>query len=451
MAPRGRNLAAAAGPASSASHLPQSEAIRSPPLQPVSTSSQTLPQVSPIPEIASASSSRSNKSRRSNPSNRSRTKGNSQLQDQLRAQALELAELRLLLLRQQEQRSSTSPQDNLPRRNTPYIEPDHPLESVEDIGSRRESRFIPSYPQPSANFRPILRRSAESDYPERERYRKPRITDPKQLDDGTEPTWISWSITVENKLEQDSFQFETERSKIAYVYGCTKGQANALLTPRMKKGCVSPFTSIEEMFQLLSDMFTNPAEKEEAIEEFRALGMLCTQSFFEFKMEFLRLAGLAEVPLVSYVDELYSKLTDKLKELLAPWKPDWGTNFAVACTRIQQTDVRLTLNTRQRLATRTITRTSASTTSSSRGGLLSKPADTSTDYTEPTSAVLRPVTRHWRANTLEQPKLAPARAVGSRNSTPQPVTSVSTLKCYNCGKYGHTSKYCDRPAQRGSI
>jgi hypothetical protein len=39
-------------------------------------------------------------------------------------------------------------------------------------------------------------------------------------------------------------------------------------------------------------------------------------------MEFLRLAGLAEVPLVSYVDELYSKLTDKLKELLAPWKPD---------------------------------------------------------------------------------------------------------------------------------
>src|ERR1700704_2894673 len=98
MAPRGRNLAAATGPASLASHLPQSEAIRSPPLQPVSTSSQTLPQVSPIPEIALASSSRSNKSRRSNLSNRSRTKGNSQLQDQLRAQALELAELRLLLL-----------------------------------------------------------------------------------------------------------------------------------------------------------------------------------------------------------------------------------------------------------------------------------------------------------------------------------------------------------------
>ena len=146
MAPRGRNLATIAGPASSASNLPQSEAIRSPPLQPVSIPSQTLPQVSPRPEIASASSSRSNKSRRSNQSNRSRTKGNSQLQDQLRAQALELAELRLLLLRQQEQRSSTLPQGNLPRQDTPYNEPDHPLESVEGIGSRREFYFIPSYP-----------------------------------------------------------------------------------------------------------------------------------------------------------------------------------------------------------------------------------------------------------------------------------------------------------------
>ena len=71
------------------------------------------------------------------------------------------------------------------------------------------------------------------------------------------------------------------------------------------------------MFQILSNIFTNLAKKEEAIKEFRALGMLCTQPFFEFKIEFLRLAGLAEIPLISYVDKLYSKLTDNLKELLA--------------------------------------------------------------------------------------------------------------------------------------
>jgi hypothetical protein len=78
----------------------------------------------------------------------------------------------------------------------------------------------------------------------------------------------------------------------------------------MKPNCATPFTSVEEMFQLLSDLFTDPAEREQAVEDFRDLVMTRSQPFFEFKMEFLQLAGLAETPATSYVDELYSKLTD---------------------------------------------------------------------------------------------------------------------------------------------
>jgi hypothetical protein len=258
-------------------------------------------------------------------------------------------------------------------------------------------------------------------------------------------------IGVNNKLEQDSFLFDTEKARIAYVFGCTEGQANTLLTPRMKRGCTSPFTSVEEMFQLLSDLFSNPAEKEEAIEDFRALIMVRNQPFFEFKMEFLRLAGLAEIPPVSYVDELYSKLTDKLKELLAPWKPDWGTNFTVACARIQQTDTRLTLNTRQRLAARTMARTSAGTTivtstTSKVRGLLPKPTDNVTDRAESVPA-LRFASRPWTSS--ESTRISPAKTVENRNLTPRPV-DASTLKCHNCGKLGHIRKYCDQPPQ-GSI
>ena len=102
--------------------------------------------------------------------------------------------------------------------------------------SRLDPRFTP-------------RRSAETDVTDMEqRYRKPRIRDPKKLDDGADPTWTSWLIGTTNKLEQDSFQFETEKSRIAYVFGSTEGLANELLTPRMKRGYVMPFTSIEDMF-----------------------------------------------------------------------------------------------------------------------------------------------------------------------------------------------------------
>ena len=451
MAPRGRNTAAAR-PANPPSDPAQGEGIRNPTPETVSTPLQTLPQVSLRPENAtsSAGSSTSKRSKRSN-----RSKGNSRLQDQLRAQAQELAELRTLLTRQMEHSQPPPPiseraREKLPQRNTPYVEPDDLLESVEDTGLGEGPHFNLPHPEmrrSSTNFPAVLRRSAESEYPDLAHYRKPRITDAKQLDDGKEPTWTSWSIHMENKLEQDSFQFDTEKSKIAYVYGCTKGQANELLTPRMKRGCASPFTLVDEMFQLLSDMFTDPAEKEQATEDFRALVMLRTQPFFEFKMEFLRLAGLAEVPPVSYVDELYSKLTDKLKELLAPWKPDWGTNFTIACVRIQQTDTRLTLNTRQRQVTRSVAHVSASSAPRSRG-MLPKPSD---GPTEQTPVLSRSMPRRWSTNPPEQPKLSPVKAIESRNSTPRPTTSVSTLKCYNCGKFGHTSKYCDQPMQQGVI
>jgi hypothetical protein len=108
-------------------------------------------------------------------------------------------------------------------RSTYCTKLDHPLESVEDIGQERETPLITTRLGP--NVQP--RRSADTDHTDLGRYRKPRISDPKKLDDGTEPTCTSWLIGVNNKLEQDSFQFDTEKARIAYVFGCTEGHSVA--------------------------------------------------------------------------------------------------------------------------------------------------------------------------------------------------------------------------------
>ena len=267
MAPKGKALAVTASLRSSGTAVEPSRQLDDPQDEAIHLALLESPKIA-------ATSSESNASRRS------RAKANSKLQDQLRTQAAEIAELKALILQQtgrQTDRTQSIPTVLTERAhgkrlegNTTYHEPDQPYESVEDVGHGPEVTR-PDVRRLDPRITP--QRSAESDITDLGRHRKPRIQDPKKLSDGTDPTWISWQIGTINKLEQDSFQFDTEKSKIAYVFGSTEGLANKLLTPRMKPNCATPFTSVEEMFQLLSDLFTDPAEREQAVEDFRDLVM----------------------------------------------------------------------------------------------------------------------------------------------------------------------------------
>ncbi len=63
--------------------------------------------------------------------------------------------------------------------------------------------------------------------------------------------------------------------------------------------------------------------------------MAYNQPFSKFKMEFLQLISLAEIPQTAYIDKLYNKLTNKLKDaLILLLKYKWGTNFVLASKEI---------------------------------------------------------------------------------------------------------------------
>jgi hypothetical protein len=406
----------------------------------------------------------SSHSRSSGRSRRSHTSSQS-FQAQLRAQAdqhaRELAELKDLILRSRPLGDEPSvepgnyirppPHFQSPgyeppavsgdywTRHTPYpTRPDEPVRSVENA-TRNLSAALP----------PFTRLSSVPSSRQQDPTWKPRVGHPIELDDGEEPTWITWRISMDHKFDEDAPQFRSVRSRIRYVFSRTKGKANKLLRPYMKDGCPTPFTTVEEMYAALEELFTDPGEVEEARQDFRDLYMARNQSFAEFKMEFLQLAGLATISRTEYVDELYNKLTDKLKDALAPAKYKWGSNFTLASLEIQQTDTRFTLNAKQKQRVRIMTPTSASSTPRTRG-VLFKPSD-NLDRSGSPPVPVRTSTRSWSTAPPETARHSPVRTVPDRSSTPRSATDTSTLKCYNCGKFGHIGKHCDQPAQRGMI
>jgi hypothetical protein len=68
---------------------------------------------------------------------------------------------------------------------------------------------------------------------EKERW-SPKQPDPPLLSDGKDPTYTSWSILVQAKLQDNDDHFPSENSKLTYVYSCTTGAAQAHLEPWQK-------------------------------------------------------------------------------------------------------------------------------------------------------------------------------------------------------------------------
>ncbi len=444
MAPRAPRLPAASS--SRHTHAPgpstQTEGIQNPPntdpLSPVAVSIRDDTSVTPIPPPRGSDgrSSTSSGRHRQGQSQRSRI---DRLEEIAETQSREFAELRTLLLQQlrrPEPRTDTRPapppaSGKRPVRNRYELEPEDLLDSVEGADNP------PDFTRPSA-------------VPSHPGYSwKPRVDHPRELDDGVEPTWITWKLNMEHKFDEDAPQFTTEKTRIHYMFSRTKGKASRFMEPFMSADSPVPFTTVEEVYAALEELLTNPGEVEQAKELFRDLQMGRTQSFAEFKMDFLQLAGLAEIPRASYVDELYNRLTDKLKEMLALKKYDWGDDFALAAKQIQQTDVRFTLNAKQRLRARalaTLRTIPPDVTPSGSNKAVWKP-DFS-DLPRP-STMLRASSRPWTAEPVDRTKPVPNRPT-DRNTTPY-SGSDPQVKCYGCGRRGHVQRNCDQPAQPGTI
>ena len=112
------------------------------------------------------------------------------------------------------------------------------------------------------------------------------LSDPPLFTDGKDPSIDQWLSKMRGKFEINWDHYPSERSKLIYAENRVGGKALQHLEPCLRLNSITSFTTIDDLFNHLEDIFGNPYRKEQAIKKFRELKMGAS-SFSDFYSEFI--------------------------------------------------------------------------------------------------------------------------------------------------------------------
>lgn len=115
----------------------------------------------------------------------------------------------------------------------------------------------------------------------------------EKLSDGRIYRAKQWESRILDNLEDYGDFFISDRQKKNYVLDQTEGIARDYLAPKIadRSSDASPEDLVHDVVTFLSD----PAEQQQGEIDFEALHMLPKETFWEFYLEFCRLASIAEI------------------------------------------------------------------------------------------------------------------------------------------------------------
>jgi hypothetical protein len=187
----------------------------------------------------------------------------------------------------------------------------------------------------------------------------PKINDPPELSDGIDPTYEDWVLLMKRKLKGNADQYSTPDLRITYVVGRTKDQARKHLVPRLKDNAIDPYTDAEDIFEYLETIYQDVNKTLKAREKLRKHFFKMSEQFPPFLSEFMRLAAETELPRVEWAEELYRRLSEKLKMMVVSKLEEPGLAFKEFSGHCSRMASRLELMTTQ--SQRVQTSTSRST------------------------------------------------------------------------------------------
>jgi hypothetical protein len=321
--------------------------------------------------------------------------------------------------------ASVGPNLPLPTTERPAIPPLPPQPPHgNDLGDSPSGDDSPHGPFRSRQVRP--RRTYET--PIVADKRSPKHEDPDKLDDGESPTYSSWCLLLEGKLEANADWWSTEQARINYVFSRTTGKAQAHLEPRMSRTSANRWNTVDEILDYLDLIFKNHYEKDEAADEYARITQGSNEDFNDFHSEFSRLASVGEISPSVWRTDLYRKLNRIFQDRLLSTEPLFPS-YEQLVQECQRINVRL-IEHRRRFPPLTSTRRPV------------RPVDRPSRTTPRVTGLLRMPSRSPAPLALPAPPKRDSTTPGPRAT---PAADQAQASCFNCGEVGHFASACLKP------
>jgi hypothetical protein len=154
-----------------------------------------------------------------------------------------------------------------------------------------------------------------------------KLPDAPILTDGKDPRIEDWILLVRNKLRGNADHYPSADLRKAYVVGRCGGDAMKHASPQMRPGAINEYINYKDILSHLDSVFGDPHRVMNAKRKYHALRMQSMNQFQNFLSEFLYLAGEAGISSDDLKQDLFEKLTPKMKEMVMGTTGDPNLSF----------------------------------------------------------------------------------------------------------------------------
>ncbi|KAK9769260.1 putative CCHC-type domain-containing protein [Seiridium cardinale] len=149
-----------------------------------------------------------------------------------------------------------------------------------------------------------------------------------------------WFMLLKGKLKDNADHYSTESSKIHYILGKMGKPASDDLLPfvHSEHGAEPLYTTSEQVLNHLETYYRNPNARDEAHEKYKALTMDNNAIFRNFRLEFVKLAGLSGIARSEYKRDINDKIPARLNERVVEKLDNDAISFEEFCSTLIQYD-----------------------------------------------------------------------------------------------------------------